>query len=109
MKEIRQFPSVRKSWEAGKASGIAIWGHSISQLASVSRDLADGQSHMMESLIEESDAKKKVGPSDDREPRVKARYGLRGVRVGEASNPGPSQARAMFHGTEAAPDSAIAS
>ena len=62
---------------------------------------------------------KKVDPSgsrdasrdavDTREPRVKAGYGLRGVRVGEASNPGPSQARAMFHDTEAAADGAIAS
>ena len=48
---------------------------------------------------------KKVDPSGSRE----ARYGLRGVRVGEASNPGPSQARAMFHDTEVAADSAIAS
>ena len=60
---------------------------------------------------------KKVGPSgsrdasrdaiDAREPRVKARYGLRGARVGEASNPG-YQARTRFHGTEDAADSAIA-
>ena len=34
---------------------------------------------------------------------------MRGVRVGEASNPGPSQARAMFHDMEAAADGAIAS
>ena len=46
---------------------------------------------------------------DARERRVKARYGLRGVRVGEASNPGPSQARAMFHDTKTAADCAIAS
>ena len=56
----------------------------------------------MASLIEESDAKKKGGARCQRvgvavhggEPSVRTCYGLRGVRVGEASNPGSPKYRA---------------
>ena len=69
------------------------------QLAAGSRDVPmDGstRSALMASLIEESDAKRRVvqGVSASALPsmvgkNVKICCGLRGVRVGEASNPGP--------------------
>ena len=47
------------------------------------------RSALMASLIEESDAKRRVvqGAVHGGEPSVRTCYGLRGVRVGEASNP----------------------
>ena len=100
-------------WDSTIAQIGSLLSQGISQLASVPRDFpAEGQSlsSMMETLVR---CENKVGSSgsgdasrdaiDAREPRVKARYGLRGVRVGEASNPGT-----RFHGTKDAANNALA-
>ena len=89
---------LRNALEFGDTTTVAQIGSLLSQGIS-----GQSRSSMMESLIEESDAKRRlvqVGAEtlrvDAREPRVKARHGLRGVRVGEASNPGPSQHEPCF-------------
>ena len=84
---------IPKSLEGCGARGTA-------QLTVGSRDvLMDGSTRSVDgSLIEQSDAKRRVVQGarpvvavHGGEPSVRTCYGLRGVRVGEASNPGPTQ------------------
>ena len=126
---------LRNALEFGNTGTITQFGiqlsQGIAQLTRVSEDVVmEGQSRssLMESMIEESDAKRRFGarwrssscvPLDVREPSVRipsvwvgplqsmpvqcegspavtkdSRYGFRGVRIGEVSNPGPPRTRA---------------
>ena len=77
-------------------------GTGSAQLASLVQGMqtvGDGQARfsLMAALIDQADAKptsRGGGAFNVGEPNVRnARYGLRGVLVGEASNPGPPQTR----------------